>query len=77
MQTIMLTTALVGCMLFPGPEERALQKNPSFRQGYEDGCAGAGGGANPREQPYRDDALYNSDAAYRSGWNNGYSVCRS
>jgi hypothetical protein len=74
---VLLTTALMGCMLFTGPEERALRKNPSFREGYEDGCAAAGGGANPREQPYRDDALYNSDAAYRSGWNDGHSVCRS
>ena len=75
--TVLMATALTGCMLVPGPEERALQKNPNFREGYEDGCAAAGGGANPREQPYRDDALYNADAAYRSGWNNGHSVCRN
>lgn len=74
---VLFAAPLAGCMLFVGPEERALQKNPNFREGYEDGCAAAGGGANPREQPYRDDALYNSDAAYRSGWNDGLSVCRS
>jgi hypothetical protein len=75
---LLFAAALAGCVLFPGREDRALQKNPNFRQGYEDGCAAAStAGANPREQqPYRDEALYASDAAYRSGWGNGFSVCR-
>jgi hypothetical protein len=70
-------TLLVGCGLFPSVQEQAVQKSPNFRAGYSDGCAAASTtGANPREGPYRDQALYNSDAAYRTGWSNGYSLCR-
>jgi len=68
---------LAGCGLFPSAQERAVQKSPNYRTGYSDGCAAASTtGANPREGPYRDDTLYRSDAAYRAGWSNGYSLCR-
>jgi hypothetical protein len=68
---------LAGCGLFPSAAERAVQKSPNFRAGYEDGCAAASAtGVNPREGPYRDEALYNTNSAYRAGWGNGYSVCR-
>jgi hypothetical protein len=69
--------ALAGCGLFPSAAERAVQKSPNFRAGYNDGCAAASAtGANPRERPYREDALYKASQAYRAGWGNGYSICR-
>jgi hypothetical protein len=68
---------LAGCGLFPNAQERTMQKSPNFRAGYSDGCAAASvTGANPREGAYRDEALYTSNAAYRAGWGNGYSLCR-
>jgi hypothetical protein len=68
---------LAACGLFPSAAERAVQKSPNFHAGYEDGCAAASAtGVNPREGLYRDEALYNTNGAYRAGWSNGYSVCR-
>ncbi|MBV9571477.1 MAG: hypothetical protein JO056_09580 [Alphaproteobacteria bacterium] len=55
-----------------------MQKTPNYRAGYDDGCAAASTmGANPRGQPYRDDALYESDQAYRAGWSSGFATCRN
>ena len=55
-----------------------MQKSPSFRAGYDDGCAAASTtGANPRERPYRDEASYQNDRAYHAGWSSGFSACRS
>ena len=69
--------AFAACGLFPSAAERAVQKSPDFRAGYSDGCAAASAtGANPREGPYRDEALYKASQAYRAGWGNGYSLCR-
>jgi len=68
---------LAGCGT--SAEDAALQKNPNFRAGYDDGCAAANTiGANPRESPSpRDEQLYNSDSAYHAGWGSGFSTCRS
>jgi hypothetical protein len=69
--------SMPGCGLFPNATERAVKKSPDFRAGYSDGCAAATAtGANPREGPYRDEALYKVSAKYRAGWGNGYSLCR-
>lgn len=76
---LMLAAALSlsGCGLFPSAAERAVQKSPNFRAGYDDGCAAASTpGANPREGPYRDESLYSTSKAYRDGWGNGYALCR-
>lgn len=65
------------CTLFPSAKDRAMRNSPSFKQGYSDGCAAATtASSNYREGPYRDQALYQSDAAYRAGWANGYQSCR-
>lgn len=74
----LLLFALAGCALFPSRAERAVQKSPNFRAGYSDGCAAASTtGANYREGAYRDEALYKTSAAYRTGWGNGFSICRT
>ena len=66
-----------GCIFFPSAKDRALRNTPSFKEGYGDGCAAASTqSSNYREGPYRDEALYQSDAAYRAGWANGYQTCR-
>lgn len=70
--------ALSGCVFFETKADRAMRNNPSFRAGYEDGCASATNeGANMRRgNIVRDDALYDSDKAYRVGWSNGHLACR-
>ena len=68
---------LAGCGMFSAGN-RAARNNPNFRAGYDDGCAAAStSGANPREAPFRDEALYNSDKAYHNGWSNGFAACRN
>lgn len=76
---VLLMASLVsGCIFFPSAKDRALRQSPSFKDGYGDGCAAATTqSSNYREGPYRDEALYQSDAAYRAGWANGYQTCRS
>lgn len=71
------TVLLSGCMLFETRADRALRQQPNFRAGYEDGCASANAeGANMRRgNVVRDDALYDSDKAYRVGWANGHMAC--
>jgi hypothetical protein len=72
-----LLLALAACGLFPSAHERAVEKSPNFRAGYSDGCTAASTtGANYRESAYRDEALYQTSAAYRAGWGSGFSVCR-
>jgi len=67
-----------GCVFFTSPQDRALRKTPSFKDGYADGCAAATTqGANFREGPEKDDTLYDSDKVYRAGWANGYQTCGS
>ncbi|HVU19404.1 MAG TPA: hypothetical protein VHE09_01650 [Rhizomicrobium sp.] len=69
---------LTGCMFFEKPADRAIRHQPSYRAGYDDGCASANAqGANMRHgNVVRDDALYDTDKAYRVGWANGNSQCR-
>jgi hypothetical protein len=75
---LLLLPAVSACGLFPSAAERAVQKSPNFRAGYSDGCAAASTtGANYREGAYRDEALYKTSAAYRAGWGNGFSICRT
>jgi hypothetical protein len=56
----------------------ALQKSPDFQAGYSDGCASASlQGANKRDTSLtRDDAAYQSNKAYHSGWGTGFGACR-
>ena len=70
--------ALSGCAVFGGPADRALRKTPSYRDGYQDGCAAATDAyTNFRKGPLTDNALYRTDQTYRTGWGNGYQACRS
>jgi hypothetical protein len=72
-----VTGLAAGCVLFPSAKDRAMRNSPSFKDGYGDGCAAASTqSSNYREGPYRDEALYKSDAAYRAGWADGYQSCR-
>ena len=69
--------ALTGCAVLGDSGDRALRSNPSFRQGYEDGCASATDqGADLRGRPDGDPELYKGDDVYRAGWSNGYQTCR-
>lgn len=78
MSYIVFALALSSCGLLQSDADRAMQKTPNYRAGYDDGCAAASTtGANPREQPYRDDTLYDSDKAYHAGWGSGFATCRN
>jgi hypothetical protein len=68
---------LAGCAVLGGAKERALQNNPDFRQGYEDGCAAATDqGADLRDRQHGDSELYKADDVYRAGWTSGFQTCR-
>ena len=73
----LLVFILSGCAALDSPEQRALRKTPSFRAGYEDGCAAANAeGADLRDRPVVDKSLYDNDDAYRAGWSSGTQTCR-
>ena len=42
----------------------------SYRQGYADGCASAGGVV------HKDNPRFGSDPNYRTGWQDGIALCR-
>lgn len=69
---------LTGCMFFETRADRNLRHQPGFKVGYADGCATANAeGADMRHGDLvRDDALYQSDKAYRVGWSSGHASCR-
>jgi hypothetical protein len=71
---------LAGCGLFTSRADRALQKSPDYKAGYQDGCNSAyGPGADKRQDDntVRDDQAYASNKAYHSGWDRGIRACRS
>ena len=71
--------ALSACGIFLAGKEKAMRKDPNYQSGYSDGCASA----NAQDTAYRgsdeqrDQALFNTSAAYRNGWHSGYSACHS
>lgn len=72
-----LAFTLAACGIFETRAQRATRNTPSYKDGYDDGCATANSaGANYRGQQVRDDELYQTDKAYRAGWANGLSMCR-
>src|SRR5271166_3241484 len=68
---------LSACALMEGPQNRAIERSPNFKDGYSDGCETANArSVNPNEENvYRDEALYRSDRAYKTGWGAGYTAC--
>jgi len=64
---------LAGC----ASSEPELRKNPSFQEGYEDGCAAATyQGSDLRDRTVGDKQLLNADDTYRAGYNSGLQMCR-
>src|SRR5471032_3157208 len=76
---LLLPTLLSGCALFESKATRAMHASPDYKGGYADGCASANTpGANPRaDNQRRDDDSFSGNAAYRTGWQEGYGACRS
>jgi hypothetical protein len=76
---LLAALTLSACGLFVSSEDRALKKDPNYQVGYGDGCASA----NAQNTDYRrgdgnrDEQLFNTSKAYRSGWHSGFSACRS
>jgi len=68
-----MAPVLAGCMVFGSKNSR----DPNFQAGYSDGCASANAhGADYRTGgQVRDDALYKTSQAYRSGWGTGFASC--
>ncbi len=74
----LMVLTLSGCALIGDQADKALRKTPSWRDGYQDGCAAANDSYTDfRKGPNTDNPLYRTDATYRSGWGNGYQSCRS
>lgn len=69
---------LTGCVFFEGPVSRQMERSPNFKAGYSDGCATASSQtANFRQHTVvKDQALFQTDKAYRAGWSAGYTGCR-
>lgn len=66
-----------GCAVFGSSKDRAMQKDPNFREGYQDGCAAATyQGSDLRDRPVADKRLYADNEAYRAGWGSGFQICR-
>jgi hypothetical protein len=69
--------SLSGCIFYETRADRHMRETPNFKSGYADGCAAANvEGANFRQSTVRDQALYDSDKAYRAGWASGLSACK-
>jgi hypothetical protein len=65
-----------GCAVFSS-DDKALLKDPNFREGYEDGCAAATShGSDLRDRPVGDQQLLARDNTYHKGWNSGFQNCR-
>jgi hypothetical protein len=64
---------LAGC----ASGDPALRKNPSFQEGYEDGCAAAtDAGSDLRDRVVGNEKRLKDDDAYKAGYNNGSQLCR-
>jgi hypothetical protein len=73
----LMLLSLAACSMIGCAGERALQKQPSFKEGYEDGCAAATAqGSDLRDRPVGDKDLYANDPTYRQGWGSGFQTCR-
>jgi hypothetical protein len=55
----------------PPPANVNLQGFPvEYREGYADGCRSASGGEK------KDAVRFRSDGQYRTGWQDGFAICR-
>ena len=69
--------SMAGCAVFGSNKDRTVQKDPNFREGYEDGCAAATNqGSDLRDRPAGDKGLYANNETYRAGWSSGFQTCR-
>ena len=68
---------MAGCAVFGSGTDRALQRDPAFREGYDDGCTAATShGSDLRDRTVGDQKRMTSDEMYRKGWNSGFQSCR-
>ena len=77
---VLLLLPLAACGIFESKQTRALRRSPDYKAGYQDGCNSAYGPAADKRQDdttVRDDKQYQSNRAYRMGWNRGLNACRS
>jgi hypothetical protein len=77
---LVLLLPLAGCGLFVSKETRMLRRSPDYKAGYNDGCNSSyGPDANKRNDDtvVRDDEMYRTNKAYRTGWNTGLNACRT
>jgi hypothetical protein len=76
---LLASPLLAGCIFFEGSISRQMERSPSFKSGYSDGCSTvSSSSANYREEQkvYKDESAYKTDKAYRAGWSAGYVGCR-
>jgi len=71
---VTLAAMVAGCASTSEPKPQPVNLSgysATFKQGYADGCASAGGGARRR-----DEGRYRDEADYKMGWDDGLSICR-
>lgn len=62
---------LAGCADMGGSSHAG---KPEYKQGHSDGCWAATSGK--KDAANRNEALYKSSEAYRTGWKAGFNSCR-
>ncbi len=70
-----LTPAAYAQSAGPNPERGAQMRTANRNAGFDDGCATA---RSSRIAPVkqRDEAAYAASESYRSGWSQGYTLCK-
>ncbi|MCI5043089.1 MAG: hypothetical protein MRY72_00205 [Aquisalinus sp.] len=69
--------AAIGLSACVSDRAPAFNNSPLFPSGYSDGCQSAvESEKNFSTKLIRDEALFDDDAGYRSGWRQGYAACR-
>ena len=69
-----IALALAGCA---SSAHRAPPGPPEYREGYAAGCdSGLSAAGNPYYRARRDWAQYENNARYKTGWTEGFQVCK-
>lgn len=82
MRTLALLTVLValaGCVINPEIFRRHVaDQPPAFQDGYIEGCSSGRKAGGEDAYPFKKNLdRYDADSLYRSGWDDGFRVCRA
>jgi hypothetical protein len=75
---LLIALALAGCVNPERVRRDVADQPPAFQDGYVDGCSsGRRAGGEDAFKFRKDLNRYDVDRLYRSGWEDGFKVCRS